>query len=127
PDWVPRPEAEQRTSESFFVLNRSLSPSTRVLLGALCFALLVLLWVPWSLARTWRTTLRWLSLAPMLLWLWFTASVFFEVEAQTNGVIVAEATLRTADSNGAASALEQPLPAGVEVVVRQRRDGWAQV
>lgn len=109
----------------------------RLLVGALAFAVAILLLVPWRRAapeddaaagaRGWRRTARALALAPFTVWAAMSMSLLLEDRHADDAVVMSSVVLRAADSAGAPAALSQPLPRGAEVTVVSRRDSWARV
>ncbi|MEO8841933.1 MAG: hypothetical protein ABI591_09770 [Kofleriaceae bacterium] len=99
--------------------------SRQLLVGALAFAIAMLLVVPWAGRR--RRGLAMLAIIPAAVWLAMTVSVMFEDRHVNDAVIMDAVVLRAADSSGAPAALTQPLPRGTEVVVTEKRDAWAKV
>ncbi|ACY13164.1 BatD family protein [Haliangium ochraceum] len=103
-----------------------LSPAERHVLGALAFALGLLLLAPWA---GWR--LRWralLAALPLLLWLAMLLSLATDPDPADDAVVLGDGvTLRTADSAGAPQALASTLPAGAEVRVDEIRGEWTRV
>jgi cytochrome c-type biogenesis protein CcmH/NrfG len=100
----------------------------RLVAGALAFAIVMLLLVPWGpRARRWRRGLRVIALLPAAVWIVMTASVVLEDRHPDDAVVMDAVVLRAADSAGAPAALTQPLPGGTEVTVLERRDTWTRV
>jgi tetratricopeptide (TPR) repeat protein len=97
----------------------------QLLVGALAFALAMLLVVPWAGRR--RRGLAMLAIIPAAVWLAMTVSVLFEDRHVNDAVVMDAVVLRAADSSGAPAALTQPLPRGTEVVITEKRDNWAKV
>jgi tetratricopeptide (TPR) repeat protein len=97
----------------------------QLLVGALAFALAMLLVVPWAGRR--RRGLAMLAIIPAAVWLAMTVSVLFEDRHVNDAVVMDAVVLRAADSSGAPAALTQPLPRGTEVVITEKRDTWAKV
>jgi hypothetical protein len=125
PAWLPRP-AERGVLDSLFFWHRRLSVAHRHLLGAAAFAAGLALAAPWSARRT--RLLRRLALAPLLLWIALSGSALVDRSAFRDAVVVADGTaLRSADSLGAPLALADPLPAGTEVRLLERRAVWTRV
>ncbi|MEM7218741.1 MAG: BatD family protein [Pseudomonadota bacterium] len=121
PAWLPAIDADGAFATLLF-WQRTLTPADRYLLGALGFALMLTL----LLLR--RPALARLAIAPGLLWLACTASAVFDDHDADHAVVILDgALLRSADSIGAAAAFAEPLPAGAEVIVLERRDGWRRV
>jgi len=118
-----RPSAGSATDSLFFF--HDWPRGRRLLVGAVAFAIAVLLIVPWSGRR--RRGLGLLAIIPAIAWLVLTVSVVLE-DRHTDDVIVMDScALRAADSVGAPAALVQPLPRGTELTVLERRADWAKV
>lgn len=113
----------------------------RLLVGALAFAVAILLLVPWrnpaadsgdseeALAkqRGRRRGARALSLVPFAVWAAMTLSLVLEDRHADDAVVMESVVLRAADSLGAPPAVAQPVPRGAEVTIVSRRDDWARV
>lgn len=97
----------------------------KLMIGAVAFAVAILLLVPWSGRR--RRGFVGLSLLPFAVWIAMLASVVVEDRRPDDAVVMDDVVLRAADSAGAPAALPQPLPRGVEVTVIERRDAWTRV
>jgi hypothetical protein len=97
----------------------------KLLVGALAFAIAILLLVPWSGRR--RRGFVGLALLPLAAWIAMLASIVIEDRRPDDAVVMDDVVLRAADSPGAPAALPQPLPRGVEVTVLERRDTWTKV
>ena len=97
----------------------------RLLVGALAFAIVVLLLVPWTGTR--RRGLAMLALLPAAVWIAMLASVVLEERHTDDAVVMDAVVMRAADSAGAPAALTQPLPRGTEVIVLERRDAWTKI
>jgi tetratricopeptide (TPR) repeat protein len=127
PEWVPRPE-EGGFLDTFLGWSTRLSHNDRHLAaGILCLATTVLLAVS---IRWQRPAFRQLALIPAVAWLFFVATsilAFRQSAADAAVVTVPEVIARAADSINAPSRFSQPLPAGTEVDVVERRDEWLQV
>jgi hypothetical protein len=127
PEWLPRPPT-QGAVDALFFWHHAWTRVTRHLVGAVAFALAALLVTPWPLAAGRRRLLRRLAVAPGLVWLAMATSLVLERSAAGDAVVVQGGiTLRAADSAGAPAALSSPLPAGAEVSVVERREGWSRV
>ncbi|MBZ0233097.1 MAG: hypothetical protein K8M05_12270 [Deltaproteobacteria bacterium] len=93
--------------------------------GAAGFAAMVLLLVPWGgRRRPWMVAV---ALAPAITWVAMTVSLVVEDHHTSDAVVMQASILRTADSAGAPPRLASQLPAGVEVVIVERRDAWTQI
>ncbi|HEX3763340.1 MAG TPA: SH3 domain-containing protein, partial [Kofleriaceae bacterium] len=97
----------------------------KLLVGAVAFAIAMLLLVPWSGRR--RRGFVGLALLPLAVWIAMLASTVLEDRRLDDGVVMDDVVLRAADSAGAPAALPQPLPRGVEVTLIERRDAWTKV
>lgn len=132
-----RASASSATGTLFFF--HTWPRSRRLLVGALAFAIAVLLLVPWrradavadpeaeARARGRRRGLRALSLVPFAVWAAMTLSFFLEDRRLDDAVVMESVLLRVADSGGAPLAISQPVPRGAEVTVVSRRDHWARI
>jgi hypothetical protein len=126
PAWANAPPTGGALTSLFF-WQRAVSPALLQLIAALCFAIGVLLCIPWS-SRGRTALLRRVALAPLLLWLALLTSSFVGRDTAADGVITGDGqVLRSADSVGAAPAFSDPLPAGAEVEVRETRGDWSRV
>lgn len=99
--------------------------SRQLLVGALAFAIVVLLVVPWRGPR--RRGLAMLAILPGIVWLAMLVSVITEDRHADDAVVTDSVVLRAADSAGAPAALVQPLPRGTEVAIVERRGAWTKV
>ena len=125
PVWLPRP-VEQGALDSLFFWHHSLSIAHRHLIGALAFALGVLLLAPWSARR--RRTFRRASVPLLIVWVGATGSAMLAGGDTPGAVVLSDATvLRSADSLGAPPTLGNPLPAGAELGILESRDAWTRV
>lgn len=123
-DDIPWPADDDAASWLFF-WNEDLAVPERHLIGAVAFALAVLLLVPWSRRPSW---LSWLAVLPALLWLVMMLSIAFDNPPSHDAVVIADGSiLLSADSAGAPPALTTPLPAGAEVTIVESRDPWIRV
>ena len=96
------------------------------LAGATAFAIGVLALAGWLFTA--KRVLGALSVPVLAVWAVAAASAWsVRPPAGEAVVIVDEATLRSADSAGAAPAFGQPLPGGTEVVVVETRTPWVRV
>jgi hypothetical protein len=95
------------------------------IVGAVAFALAILLLVPWRGAR--KRGMVGLSVLPFVVWIAMIASVLVADDHADDAVIMDDVVLRAADSAGAPAALPSPLPRGVEVSIREHRDSWTRV
>jgi len=101
------------------------SRSRRLVVGALAFAVAVLLVVPWSGRR--RRGLAMLAILPAIVWLAMVLSVLLEDRHANDAVVMDAVVLRAADSAGAPAAMGAPLPRGTEVTIVENRDDWAKL
>ncbi len=112
-------------TETLFFFHGSWSRDRRLLVGAAGFAVMVLLLVPWrGRRRPWMVAV---ALAPAITWIAMTVSLVVEDRRVSDAVVMQAGVLRTADSAGAPPRLASQLPAGVEVVIVERRDEWTQI
>jgi hypothetical protein len=118
-----RPAADGAAQALFFFHEWTVG--RRLVVGAAAFALALLLAAPWSPRR--RRLLLGLAALPAAIWLAMTISVLAAEDRGDDAVVLESAVLRAADSPGAPPALSSPLPAGVELVVLERRAGWSRV
>jgi hypothetical protein len=89
------------------------------------FALVVVLLVPWGgTRRPWMVAV---AIAPAFAWIAMTVSLVVEDRHTSDAVVMQASILRSADSAGAPPRLASQLPAGVEVVIVERRDDWTQI
>ena len=110
----------------FFFWNEQLAVPLRHFIGALAFALAVLLLVPWSRRPSWLSP--WLAVLPALLWLVMMLSIAFDNPPTRDAVVIADGSiLLSADSAGAPPAFATPLPAGAEVTIVETREQWVRV
>ncbi len=119
-------EGDAGAVDSLFFWHRDWSLATRHVVAAIAFAVFILLMVPWG----WRLTplARRLAIAPFLLFLATLGSAMLEPDSSNAAVIVEDGQmLRSADSSGAPPVMGTPVPAGLEVVLRERRGSWSQV
>ena len=127
PGWVPRPEPAG-VLDSFFSWHRTLQRNLRRLLAAICFAVAAA-----SVGigiRFRQVSFRNAAILPALAWATLTASVVADSSLDSNHAAVVtlpEVVARAADSALAPSALPEPLPAGVELRVLDRRPPWLRV
>ncbi|HUQ05160.1 MAG TPA: SH3 domain-containing protein [Kofleriaceae bacterium] len=112
-------------TETLFFFHSSWSRDQRLVVGAAAFALMVLLFVPWGgKRRPWMVAV---AIAPALTWVAMTVSLVVEDRHSADAVVMQASILRSADSAGAPPRLSSQLPAGVEVVIVERRDAWTQI
>lgn len=97
----------------------------KLIVGALAFALAILVLVPWGAGR--RRGLAPLALLPLAIWGAMTASVVLADRHTDDAVVMDDVVLRAADNAGAPQALSQPLPRGVEVAIKEARAAWTRI
>jgi len=124
PTWLPVP-AKGGATDSLLSWPERFSRTDRLTIGALAFAIALLLFTPWNAKLR---TMRWIAILPAAIWLGLTLSVFLE-QSQANAAVVIRdgAVVRSADSAGASPAFHKPLPAGAEVTVLEAREGWKRI
>ncbi len=111
-------------TETLFFFHGSWSRDRRLIVGAIAFALAVLVIVPWrGRRRAWAS----LAIAPALVWIAMTVSLLFEDRHPDDAVLMRSLVLRVADSAGAPPKRANPLPAGIELAVVEQRSDWARV
>jgi cytochrome c-type biogenesis protein CcmH/NrfG len=98
---------------------------SRLLGGAIAFALAVLLIVPWRGSPGYAR--RVVAVVPAAIWMMLTASLVLGGGRDDDGVVVAAQLLRSADNPGAPAAMSSPLPPGAEVSIVERRAGWIRI
>ncbi len=98
----------------------------RLLVGAVAFALAILLIVPWGSRRR-RGGLLALSILALIVWVAMLGSLLLEDRHTDDAVVIDSVVLRAADSAGAPAALTEPLPRGAEVTILERRDRWSRI
>jgi tetratricopeptide (TPR) repeat protein len=125
PEWVPRPE-EGSFVTAFWSWAIRLSRGERWTTAAFFFlvaATLIAAGIRWQ-----RPALRNMAILPGTAWLALMLFAALDRGSQDDGVItVEEVTARAADSVHAPARVAQPLPAGTEVTVLERRDAWCRV
>ncbi|MCP4003629.1 MAG: hypothetical protein GY725_05485 [bacterium] len=127
PSWVPHPQPAG-VLDTFFFWHRALSPGERTGFAAWAFGAACLLFagaVFWR--RPWLRNLGWI---PALFWLAVIVSLAFDrFSSRPDEAVVTtpEVVARAADSINAPTRFSRPLPAGVEVQVLERRQGWTRV
>ncbi len=128
PSWVPRPPA-QTLLDTLFGWGHLLSPSGRLRVAALCFAGAAVL-LSLSIRYRWPAG-RTAALLPLAGWLALMGSAAWARFASDQGaeaVIIADQVVaRAADSTHAPSRFAEPLPAGTEVRILDRHDGFAYI
>ena len=125
PRWLPGPR-ERGSVETLFFWHQTMSTARRHLLGAVFFAVAMLLVIPWSSRR--QATRTRLAVVAGLLWLALTGSALLDAGDTRAGVVTVDGvTLRSADSDGAPAALASPLPAGAEIEIIEQRQSWSRI
>ncbi|MFT4572469.1 MAG: hypothetical protein ACI91F_003372, partial [Candidatus Binatia bacterium] len=126
PAWVPRPP-EAGLLDTFFFWQGSLSEAGRSRAAALAFLAAAIAFAI-SLAFEMRW-LRSLVVVPGLVWFGLVASAYVGSGDDGSAAVVTapEAIARASDSINAPSRYGDPLPAGTEVSIVERRGEWARV
>ena len=125
PDWLPRPQ-RATAIDSLLFWRSLLSPSAQLLLGGTLFAIGILLLAPWP--GPGRRPMRSGGAACLVLCALVSALALLGPNPASHAVVTAdETTLHTADSRGAPALLPTPLPAGAEVTILERREGWSRI
>ncbi|HTL37441.1 MAG TPA: BatD family protein [Kofleriaceae bacterium] len=119
-----RPHAESAAADALFFFH-SWPRGSRLLVGAVAFAIGILLLVPWGARK--RRWMQALAIAPGIVWLALTISVLVEDRRANDAVVMEGVMLRAADSPGAPTTLAQALPRGAEVTIVEARDGWTKI
>ncbi len=128
PEWLPRRDNDDGAAASLMFWNRVLARPMRAGLGALAFAIGILLLAPWGFAPLARRTARLFAVGPFLLWIWLSVSLLVDHNPTKEAVLVVDGTImRSADSPGAAPALSDPLPAGAEFIIVEQRETWTRI
>lgn len=128
PEWVPKP-VEDSVVDTLFFWQRSVSAAQLQAATAIGFLVLAAL-VAVTLALRSRTSraAAWLA---GLVWLGLLGSTLvkqFSGSSGTAAVVIADEVIaRAADSFNAARRFQQPLPAGTELDILERRDQWTRV
>ncbi len=123
PSWLPD-GASHGAIDSLFFWHRRLTVAQRHIIGAVAFALMIVLIAPWPRRRL----LRKLAVLPLLVWLAMMGSLWFQRDLSHDVVVVNDGVvLRSADSAGAPPAQATPLPAGVEATLAESRGDWVRV
>ena len=125
PDWLPRPQTATAI-DSLLFWRSLLSPPAQLLLGGVLFAIGILLLAPWPGSR--RRAMRGGGAACVVLCAVVTALAILTPNPANQAVVTTvETTLHTADSRGAPALLPTPLPAGTELTILERREGWSRI
>ena len=124
PVWLPRPAADGALDSLLFWRDR-FAVSQLHLLGGAAFAVGVMLLTPWPRRPRWLGAL---AVPAFAVWLAAAGSAVLTGDVADDAVVVTDgATLRSADSTGASPTFANPLPAGTEVGIVERRDAWVRV
>ena len=125
PPWLPRPATAGPLDSLLFW--RGLATAGQLhLIGACAFAIGLMALAGWLL--TGRRVLRACAAPALALWVGAAASAWtVRPNAGDAVVVMDDATLRSADSPGAAPALVHPLPAGAEVTIVETRGAWTRI
>ena len=124
PVWLPRPSANGALDSLLFWRDR-FSVSQLHLLGGTAFAIGVLLLTPWPRRPRWLGAV---AVPAFAVWIVAAASAVLTGDAADDAVVIADGVaLRSADSAGASPTFANPLPAGTEVGIVERRDAWVRV
>lgn len=119
------PKSNSGAVDSLFFWHSDWSLAVRHLVAAIAFALFIVLLLPWGKFQFLR---RRLAIAPGLLFVATLVSAFLEPNRSAAAVVVEDGQiLRSADSSGAPATVKAPIPAGVEVSLKQKRGDWSQV
>ncbi len=110
---------------SAFFLNNSITVDMRLLIAAICFFAAIMLIIPWSTKN--RRFLVFLSVIPIIGWLWMLAGALAQPKLDNTGIVISESYLKTADNNGASNVSDMPTPPGITVTVIEDRNGWMQI
>ncbi len=125
PAWVPRPQPATWL-DTFFFWHTTQSRAERSAWAALLFAAAAALLAVSVLRRS--APLRNLAMVPALGWCALLASLALSPALSEEAVVTApEAVARAADSVHAQLRFSQPLPAGTELRILERRAGWLRV
>ncbi len=119
----PAQSSGQLISTAFF-LNGMSSKDVLMLVAAICFAIGVLLIIPWSVKH--RRVISYLSIIPFLLWIWVIAGVMLQPD-KNEGVVINEYFLKTADNPGASNISQNPLAPGYTVEIVRSNGDWFQI
>ncbi|HYC57138.1 MAG TPA: hypothetical protein VEL28_19565 [Candidatus Binatia bacterium] len=125
PSWVPRPETGG-ILDSFFAWTRTMSDAERAGGAALAFLLGAVLLGSGTALQS--AMLRAFATLPLLLWAVLLASAVTAGAEGDAAVVVADDVIaRASDSRNAPARFAEPLPAGTEVRIDERRDDWVRV
>jgi hypothetical protein len=123
PSWI-RVNNSSGAVGSLFFWHSMMSVPQRHIAGGIAFFFGILLLVPWRRDRL----RRWISIAPLAVFVAMLLSIAFERDASADGVVVASGiTLKSADSAGAPPVLSSPVPAGAEATILETRGAWTQI
>jgi tetratricopeptide (TPR) repeat protein len=124
PRWVPRPEG-RGFLDSFLAWQQSMSEAERR--GAAAFAFFVAAAMIGAAFATGSTPLRVFAFVPLIAWAGLLASSTLAAPAHGGVIAGAETVARAADSRNAPARFAEPLPAGTEVTIAEKRGDWARV
>ena len=127
PGWVPRPD-RNTLLDTFLFWYQAMSRSGRALVSTICFALtcvLLSIAIRWKIGWARHTAVFvgvvWLAMVALGQWdQWSSAAD--QVVVTTPNVVA-----RAADSAGAPARFAEPLPAGTEAQVIERREKWSRI
>lgn len=123
PDWI-RAEHSSGAVGSLFFWHSMTSVPQRHVAGGIAFFIGILLLIPWRRDRL----RRWISIAPLVVFVAMLISIALERDASSDGVVVTPGiTLKSADSAGAPPVLANPVPAGAEATILETRGAWTQI
>jgi len=118
-----RPASSSATETLFFFA--SWSRDRRLVVGAIGFAIMLLVVTPWAGRR--RRAFTPMAVLGGLVWVAMSGSLLFEDRHDDDAVVMQAMVLRVADSAGAPAARATPLPAGAEVTISERRGDWIRI
>jgi tetratricopeptide (TPR) repeat protein len=128
-DQVPV-KAEKRVMHTLFFWHYDFGLKTRFLIACSFWVLLWLAAILWFLSSRWRFT-RWFALAVGLITICLAVSIFMETYntyQNPQGVIVAESVIaRQGDGENYAESFKQPLHAGTEFDLLEKRSDWLRI
>ncbi|MBF0422116.1 MAG: hypothetical protein HQL73_03910 [Magnetococcales bacterium] len=125
PSWVPRPVEEGRWDRflSWWHLSSELERQATMAVVFLVAAAAITMAV-----RFGSMLARYLAIVIMFLWIALVSQKFLVQEGHEEAVIVQEETVaRAADSVNAPISFVQPLPAGTEVRILEKREAWVRI
>jgi len=120
--------ADAGAADALFFWHKNLSPATKHLIAAVCFALFMLAVTPLAGSASRRRRLRRVGAVPALVAIAMLASVV-ATDSVADDVVITDpsAVLRSADNLGAPAARALPLGAGAEAEAIDQRDEWVRV